>query len=86
MIALCLMGLQDGYQITKTLTIAELSKHQSQQLIPASEMLDVFVNTIFADEVVEVIPVKESYQLREHILVLIHMQTILAAKVQNQVR
>ena len=80
------MGLQDGYQITKTLTIAELSKHQSQQLIPASEMLDVFVTAIFADEVVEVIPVKESYQLREHVLVLIHMQTILAAKVQNQVR
>ena len=49
-------------------------------------MLDVFVTAIFADKVVEVIPVKESYQLREDVLILIHMQTILAAKVQNQVR
>ena len=49
-------------------------------------MLDVFVTAIFADEVVEVVPAKESYQLSEHVLVLIHMQTILAAKVQKQVR
>ena len=31
------------------------------------------------------IPIKECYQLSEDVLVLIHMQTILAAKVQNQV-
>lgn len=49
-------------------------------------MLHVFVAGILANEVVEVIPIKECYQLSEDVLVLIHMQTILAAKVQNQVR
>lgn len=34
----------------------------------------------------EVILVEKCYQLSENVLILIHMQTILAAKIQNQVR
>ena len=49
-------------------------------------MVHIFITSIFTNEVVEVIPIKECYQLSEDVLVLIHMQTILAAKIQNQVR
>ena len=46
-------------------------------------MLHVFVASILTNKVVEVIPIEKCYQLSENVLVLIHMQTILAAKIQN---
>ena len=46
-------------------------------------MLHVFVACILANKIIEVIPVEKCYQLSENVLVLIHMQTILAAKIQK---
>ena len=86
MIALLIVCLNGDNQVTQALAIAQLTKHQRKELVPTCEVLHIFVTSIFTNEIVEVIPIKECYQLSEDVLVLIHMQTILAAKVQNQVR
>ena len=86
MIALLIVCLNGDNHITQTLAIAQLAKHQREELVPTSEVLHIFITSIFTNEVVEVIPIKECNQLSKDVLVLIHMQTILAAKVQNQVR
>ena len=74
--ALGLMGFKSHYHISQTLTVTELTKHQSQKLVPAGEMFDILVPIIFASEVVEMIPIKKCYQLREYKLIMKHMQTI----------
>ena len=61
------MRFNGDYQVTQTLSIAKLTKHQRQQLVPTSEMLDILVTVILADEVIEVIPIKEIYQLSENV-------------------
>ena len=71
-----LMGFKDHYQVTKALAITELTKHQSQKLVPASELLDILVTIVFASEIVEVIPIKKCRQLREYKLVLKHIQAV----------
>ena len=80
------MRLYGDNQVSHALTIAQLTKHQRKELVPTCEVLPVFVACILANKIIEVIPVKKCYQLSENVLVLIHMQTILAAKIQNQVR
>ena len=82
MIALLVMCLYGDNQITHALAIAQLAKHQRKKLVPTCEVLYVFVASIFANEIVETIPIKKCYQLSEDVLVLIHMQAILAAKIQ----
>ena len=86
MITFLVMRLYGDNQVSHVLAITQLSEHQCKELVPTCEVLHVFVATILADKVVEVIPIEKCYQLSENGLVLIHMQTILAAKIQNQVR
>ena len=86
MITFLAMRLYGDNQVSHALAITQLSEHQRKELVPTCEVLHVFVATILADKVVEVIPIEKCYQLSENVLVLIHMQTILAAKIQNQVR
>ena len=83
MIALLVMCLNGDNQITHALAIAQLAKHQRKKLVPTCEVLHVFVASILANKIIEVIPVEKCYQLSENVLVLIHMQTILAAKIQK---
>jgi hypothetical protein len=77
MIALGPMSFQSNYQITETFSVAELPEHKGQKLIPTSEVLDVFVSTVLACKIVEVIPVHECNQLRENELGLEHMHSYL---------
>jgi hypothetical protein len=58
-----------------------LTEHQSEQLVPASEVLHVSVSSVFSDEVVEVVPVKERGQLGENVFVIIHLPSV-SAKVK----
>ena len=75
------------FSISQTLTIAELSEHECQGLVPAGEALHITVPSIFANKIIEVISVEKRCQLCENEFVLEHMQSlILAAKLQNQVR
>ena len=82
-IALLVMCLYGDNQVSHALTIAQLSEHQRKELVPTCEMLHIFVASIFANEIIEVIPIEKCYQLRENVLVLIQMLTILAAKIQK---
>lgn len=55
-------------EVSETFTIAELSEHHHQQLVPTSEMLDILIALIFTDEIVEMVTIKcYRYELREYI-------------------
>ena len=53
------MGFKSHYHIAQTLTVTELTEHQSKKLVPAGEVLDILVTIIFASEIIEVIPIKK---------------------------
>ena len=84
--ALGLMGFKSDYQVSQALTVSELSVHQSKELVPAGEMFDILVTIIFGSQTIKLATIEKRGKLREHELVLIHMQTFEAAKLQIQVR
>ena len=43
------------YHVAQTLTVTELTKHQSQKLVPAGEMLDITVLIILVNKVTELV-------------------------------
>ncbi len=53
------MGFQCNNQVTQTLTIAELSEHESEQLIPTGEVLHITVYRVLTSQIIEMIPVEE---------------------------
>ena len=53
------MGLKSHNQVSKTLTVTELTEHQRKKLVPAGEVLDILVTIIFDSEIIEVIPIKK---------------------------
>jgi hypothetical protein len=69
------VGFQSNYQVAQAFPIAKLSEHHGQQLVPAREVLYIFVAIILADKIVEVIPVYECRQLCEYELVLKHVRS-----------
>ena len=79
--------LQKHNQITKALTITQLTEHHCKQLIPAGKMLHVAITIILANVVVKLSSVQKSSKLSKNVFVLEHSsQLYLAAKLQNQVR
>jgi len=61
------MRLDGDNHVAQALTVAQLTEHHNKQLVPAGEMLHVFVSAILADDVVEMVPVKECRQLGEYV-------------------
>ena len=57
MITFGMMRFKSNYQISQTFTIRKLIEHQSKWLIPASEVLHIFVTIILTYNVVELIPI-----------------------------
>ena len=53
------MSFQRDNQVSQALAIGQLAKHQDEQLVPAREVLDILVTVVFADKVVEVIPIQK---------------------------
>ena len=84
--ALGLMGFKSHYQVSQALTVTELPEHQCGQLVPAGKMFDILVTIIFGSQTIKLATIEKRGKLREHELVLIHMQTFEAAKLQIQVR
>jgi hypothetical protein len=82
-VALAAMGFQSDYQVTQTLAIGELAEHQGKHLVPTREVLHVPVASVFADEVVEVVPVKKPSQLGENVFVNVHLPKV-SAKVKSK--
>ena len=58
-VTLLVMGFQRYDQVTQALAIGQLAEHQDEQLVPARKVLDILVTVVFADKVVEVIPIQE---------------------------
>ena len=91
MVLLGPMGFKSDYQISKTLTITQLTEHHCKQLVPTSEVLHVAITIILANVVVNVVvklsSVQKSSKLSKNVFVLEHgSQLYLTAKLQNQVR
>jgi hypothetical protein len=61
------MSLQGHNQVTQALTITELSEHQSKELIPASEMLDIVIPIVLVNKVTELVAIQKLYQLSEDV-------------------
>lgn len=61
MIALLAVCFDCEYQITQTLTIAQLAKHQRKELVATCEMLHILISTIFGNDAAEHTPIKERY-------------------------
>jgi hypothetical protein len=64
--------LQASFNITKTLTISELSEGHSQQLIPARETLPLIVPFVPTDTLVELVSWEMLDELREDGLASVH--------------
>ena len=62
-------------QITKAVTIAQLPEHHDEQLIPASEMLHVFVSFVFHYNSIKDSLRQELYKLGEDIFSGVHRMT-----------
>ena len=59
MIAFGSVGIKCDHQIPQTFTIGKLSEHQRKQLVPASEMLHIFVALIGTNNIIELIPIQK---------------------------
>ena len=87
MVALGLMGFKSHYQVSQALTVTELSKHQSKELIPAGEMLDIMVSIVLVNKTAELVIVQKLYQLGEYIFVFVHLAVNLSGcKITNSNR
>ena len=81
------MCFKSNNQISQTLSITQLTKHHSKQLIPTSEMLHIAVSIILANIVVKLSSVQKSGELGKNVFVLEHSSHFnLTAKLRNQVR
>jgi len=67
------MGVQGDNQTPQTFTIGELAEHQNKELIPAAEMLHIFVPFILGDNTIELIPIKKRDRLSENVFILKHI-------------
>src|SRR5574344_1141134 len=75
MITLSGMCRYRTYEITKTVTITQLPEHHDEQLIPASEMLYVFIPFVFHYNSIKNSLRQEFYKLRENIFSGVHQMT-----------
>ena len=62
-------------QITEAVTVAQLPEHHDEQLVPASEMLHVFVTFVFHYNSIKDSLWQELYELSEDIFSGVHRMT-----------
>ena len=87
MVLLCPMCFKSNNQISQTLSITQLTKHHSKQLIPTSEMLHIAVSIILANIVVKLSPIQKIGELGKNVFVVEHnSHLILTAMLRNQIR
>jgi hypothetical protein len=75
MIGLIRMRRNNTGQITKAVTVAQLPEHHDEQLVPASEMLHVFVSFVFHYNSIKDSLWQELYELSEDIFSGVHRMT-----------
>ena len=69
------MRRYDTCKVTKAVTIAQLPEHHDEQLVPASEMLHVFVSFVFHYNSIKDSLWQELYELSEDIFSGVHRMT-----------
>ena len=72
MIELRLLRAQTGFDVAETGAIGELSKSQTEELIPAREFLDVTVALVAIDAKLKLVSRDELHELSENRLTKIH--------------
>ena len=74
---ICFVGMRrdDTRQITKAVTVTQLPEHHDEQLIPASEMLHVFISFVFHYNSIKDSLRQELYKLGEDIFSGVHRMT-----------
>ena len=75
MIGLVGMRRNNTGQITKAVTVAQLPEHHDEQLVPASEMLHVFIPFVFHNNSIKDSLRQELYELSEDIFSGVHRMT-----------
>ena len=75
MIGLIRMRRNNTGQITKAVTVAQLSEHHDEQLVPACEMLHVFVSFVFHYNSIKDSLWQELYELSEDVFSGVHRMT-----------
>ena len=75
MIGLVGMRRNNTSQITKAVTVAQLPEHHDKQLVPACEMLHVFVSFVFHYNSIKDSLRQEIYELGENIFSGVHRMT-----------
>jgi len=75
MIGLVGMRRNNTSQITKAVTVAQLPEHHDKQLVPACEMLHVFVPFVFHYNSIKDSLWQELYELSEDIFSGVHRMT-----------
>jgi len=76
-VRLIAMRVQHKHQIPQAVTVGKLAEHHAQQLIPASEMLNIPVATVLLGDRVKNTAWKKFRQLCENVLALIHVNRFL---------
>lgn len=69
------MRRYDTCKVTKAVTIAQLPEHHDEQLVPASEMLHVFIPFVFHYNSIKDSLRQELYKLSEYIFSGVHRMT-----------
>ena len=74
---ICFVGVcrNDTCQIAKTVTVAQLPEHHDEQLVPACEMLHVFIPFVFHYNSIKDSLRQELYKLGEDIFSGVHRMT-----------
>ena len=71
-VALGVVCFKGNHEIPQTFPVGKLTEHQGKQLVPASKMLHILVSSIFTHDVVKLVPVEETDQLRKNEFILMH--------------
>jgi len=72
MIELGLLGTKTSFDIAETFAIGELSKGQTEELIPAGEIFDVAIALVAIDANLKLVGGEEVYELRKNGSALVH--------------
>jgi len=73
MIELGLLGPKTSFDIAETFAIGELSKGQTEELIPAGEIFDVAIALVALDANLKLVGGEEVHELRENGSALVHL-------------
>ena len=84
-VALAPMCFQRNYQVPQAFSVGQLTEHQDEKLVPACEVFDVFVAMILADVIVEHTSVKDRGDLRENVLVFVHLPNVFGNDIYKSV-